>query len=254
MNFLLGGSTFIRNAIEFDYPVEATIRSLLHCCDRVVVLDCESNDGTTELLQRLKLESGDRLHLYPFPFTLPAEGHRWLLKAINHARIILMGMGCEWHLQLDGDEVVHEDDATKIRDACRAKRPQFLYRRNFWGSPDRQLADDKVCGTWVARLAQTTVPNVSDEPYPRHRTPLARLISHRDGIELFHYGFCRNREKFFRKAKLMERSYFGHSNPAWDTLAVEDQAGFMAMQPDTFEFNGSHPSFVREWLEKRGQP
>ena len=251
-NTTLGGSTFIRNAIELDYPVEACIRSLMGCCDKVVVLDCGSDDGTDGILRSLHEEYEGRMVIHPFPFTLPQHGHRWLLQAINHARITLMGMGLGWHLQLDADEVIHEDDCPLIHDAVRKNRPQFLYRRNFWGRPDVQLKDDVVCGTWVARLAQVTVPNVSDEPYPPNRQPLSRLISHRDGIQLFHYGFCRDRKKFFRKARLMEDSYFKNHNPAWDMLAYDNDAGFQALQEGkTMPFAGSHPMVIREWLQER---
>ena len=101
-------------------------------------------------------------------------------------------------------------------------------------------------------MAQVTVPNVSDEPYPKHKTPLARIISHKDGIELFHYGFCREREKFFRKAKLMERSYFGRTNPKWDTMDIGDDEGFAGMQEgQVMPYTGSHPSFIQGWLKER---
>ena len=59
MGKTLGGSLFVRNAIQYDYCVEEAIESLAACCDEVFVLDCQSDDGTTEKL-------GDWISSSPF--------------------------------------------------------------------------------------------------------------------------------------------------------------------------------------------
>ena len=44
------GFTFIRNAIKYDYPVEAAIRSILPLCDEMIVNVGNSEDATENLI------------------------------------------------------------------------------------------------------------------------------------------------------------------------------------------------------------
>lgn len=46
----LGGSIFVRNAIKYDYCIKESIACLAALCDEVFILDCQSDDGTTEML------------------------------------------------------------------------------------------------------------------------------------------------------------------------------------------------------------
>ncbi len=49
----VAGFTFIRNALTYDYPIEAAIRSILPVCDFVVVAVGKSEDATLELIQSI---------------------------------------------------------------------------------------------------------------------------------------------------------------------------------------------------------
>ena len=47
----LGGIQFIRNGLQYDYCFIEAIESLCQCCDKVVVVDAGSDDGTDEVLR-----------------------------------------------------------------------------------------------------------------------------------------------------------------------------------------------------------
>ncbi len=47
----ISGFTIVRNAIKLDFPVEASIRSILPVCDEVVVNVGRSEDETLELVR-----------------------------------------------------------------------------------------------------------------------------------------------------------------------------------------------------------
>ena len=49
----VSGFTFCRNAIKYDYPVEEVIRSILPWVNEFVVNVGDSDDGTTELVERI---------------------------------------------------------------------------------------------------------------------------------------------------------------------------------------------------------
>ena len=54
----VSGFTIVRNAIKLDFPVEASIRSLLPVCDEVVVNVGRSEDGTLELVRAIRRSAG----------------------------------------------------------------------------------------------------------------------------------------------------------------------------------------------------
>ena len=49
----VSGFTFIRNAVLLDYPIVASIQSILPLCDEVVVAVGKSEDQTLELIQHI---------------------------------------------------------------------------------------------------------------------------------------------------------------------------------------------------------
>ena len=46
----VSGFTFIRNAIQYDYPIVEAIQSILPICDEVVVAVGNSEDNTLDLV------------------------------------------------------------------------------------------------------------------------------------------------------------------------------------------------------------
>ena len=49
----VSGFTIVRNAVKYDYPVVASIQSLLPLCDEVIVLIGNSEDETEQLIQSI---------------------------------------------------------------------------------------------------------------------------------------------------------------------------------------------------------
>lgn len=51
----ISGFTFVYNALEGGYPIVEAIKAVEPYVDEVVVLDCQSNDGTREVLEGLSV-------------------------------------------------------------------------------------------------------------------------------------------------------------------------------------------------------
>ena len=49
----VSGFTFIRNGIDYDYPIVEAIQSILPICDEVVVAVGKSEDDTLSLIQSI---------------------------------------------------------------------------------------------------------------------------------------------------------------------------------------------------------
>jgi glycosyltransferase involved in cell wall biosynthesis len=112
----ISGYTTTRNCIEQDYPFEECIQSMLQLCDEVCVVDGESTDGTWEKLLELK-EKDNRIQV--------KQVHRnWdhpRFAVFDGAQKAVAKDMCtkEYCLQLDVDQVIHEDDIEKFTNLLR---------------------------------------------------------------------------------------------------------------------------------------
>src|SRR5919106_997125 len=108
----ISGFTIVRNALKLDFPVEASIRSILPICDEIVVNVGRSEDETLELVRSI----GD-----PKVRVLEAE---WDLSRRNtvlgHETLRAMrACAHPWGVYIQADEVLHERGAAALLEAIR---------------------------------------------------------------------------------------------------------------------------------------
>ncbi len=109
----VSGFTIVRNAIKLDFPVEASIRSILPICDEVVVNVGHSEDETLELVRSI----GDpkiRIVQTEWDMTqrnavLGLETQR-AMRACTHP----------WGVYIQADEVLHERGAEELAAAIQS--------------------------------------------------------------------------------------------------------------------------------------
>ena len=149
----LSGYTTVRNVESQGYPWRKSISSLLQFCDEVVVLDCGSDDGSFEMLKEWS-EKEERIKLHQKildtsdeRFAIKVDG---LMKA--HARSLCTS---DWCWQQDIDEVVHENDAPKIKSLA-ANLPKAIHLLalpviEYWGNKGKVRVD---VNPWKWRLSR----------------------------------------------------------------------------------------------------
>ncbi len=148
----ISGYTTTHNCLDQNYPFEASILSMIDFCDQVVVVDGGSTDGTWERLQKLT-EIHERLLIHQQPRdwnSVRFAVFDGLQKALGRA--LCTGEFC-W--QQDSDEVLHEDDYSKVREIVR-KIPKnmdlvALPVVEFWGGPEKVRID---VTPWKWRLSR----------------------------------------------------------------------------------------------------
>lgn len=110
----VSGFTFVRNAVQYDYPVVEAITSILPLCDEFVVAVGNSGDSTRELIQSIhspKVKIIDTV----WDDSLRQGGQTFALET-NKA---FQGISPEadWAFYIQADEVVHEKYHGAIREA-----------------------------------------------------------------------------------------------------------------------------------------
>jgi hypothetical protein len=241
----VSGFTIVRNAIKLDFPLEASVRSILPICDEVVVNVGRSEDDTLELVRSI----GDpRIRIIQTEWdmtrrntVLGLETHR-AMTACTHP----------WGVYIQADEVLHERGAAALSAAIRdvdgdPKVEGLLVRYlHFYGGFDTVATHRR----WYRREVRAVrlSPELDIRPYqgaqgfrvgPNHRKIRARLTS----AEMFHYGWARPAQA------LREKRDLGRTMYPWRNADVT--LPLLAWMPGLQRFEGAHPRTVKEWIEAR---
>ncbi len=119
----VSGFTFIRNAIQYDFPIVEAITSVLPIVDEFVVNVGRSEDDTLNLIQSI---GSDKIRIVESVWddSLRKDGRILGIQqdvALSHCT-------GDWALLVQGDEVLHEDDYPIIQEALRThhENPEVL--------------------------------------------------------------------------------------------------------------------------------
>lgn len=262
----LGGNVCIRNGLSLDYCFQQAIESLLPVCESVTVCDGQSDDGTQEVIREwMTREPKIKLCVYPWP-NPKADVNFWT-DWINFARGHIRE---DFEIQLDADEVLHESSYPLIQQFKNQTRPGqrvslWMRRYNFWQDAQHLIPTGVCCSDRVVRMAPQSTWLPSDGPDARGAEATAMAVD--SGCEIFHYGFLRKPDAFFRKAKALQSYFFGSYD---DRLAEAERELILAGEKSgdggnwmrdikgvewverLVPFKGTHPSVARQWLTERG--
>ncbi len=154
----ISGYTTVKDVIQQNYPWRACISSMLDFCDEVVVLDGGSTDGSYEELMSWA-EKEEKLKVHQFKRDWDHRRHAvfdGLQKGVARDFCTY-----EWCWQQDVDEVVHEDDAPKIKRLAKSlpKSVHILALPvvEYWGSKEKVRID---VNPWKWRLTRN-LPHIT---------------------------------------------------------------------------------------------
>lgn len=255
----LGGSLFVRNAVELDYCVAEAASSLAAICDDVVVLDCQSTDETLDVLYEARKE---------WPNLRVIEGGDWDC-APDYTRLSILAdvakshLRTDWHFCLQADEVLHEDDFPAIRAATsQGLWDSFMCRRiNFFGDTNHHVrfdirAGDKPVSDVIFRLAKIKYGSFMDGETLKVN-PATTSGEYLDKIRIFHYGFVRDEDRHVDKILSMQSWFWGPASRPDDRAikAKEEGRAFDWREYKSrdllCEFRGTHPRFAEKWVLAR---
>ena len=241
----VSGFTIVRNAIKLDFPVEASIRSILPICDEVVVNVGRSDDDTLDLVRSI---ADPKIRILETEWdmsggnsVLGRETHN-AMKACRHP----------WGVYIQADEVLHERGAELLADAIQRydgnPRVEGLLVRylHFYGGFDTIATHRR----WYRREVRAVrlAPELDIRPYqgaqgfrvgPGHRKIRAQLTD----AEMFHYGWARPTQA------LREKRDLGRTMYPWRDADVSRP--LLAWIPGIRPFTGSHPAVAHRWIEAR---
>ena len=243
MHISISGFTFIRNGVDLGFPFEASIRSLLPLVDEFIVA---VGKGSDETLSRIRAINNPKIRIIETVWN-----ERMADRGFVYAQQKMIAQySCtgDWAFYLEGDEVVHENELSKIRDSVNKhhSNPEvealvFDYY-HFYGSPHWI----SISPGWYrreCRLIRNTIRSYAPDgqywlvttKHKRGRNPRAALAN----AYIYHYGWIRRNEEMQKKLDQVSKY--------WATPAVKiDYSQFDGRALALF--GGEHPQAVKEWL------
>lgn len=206
----LSGYTTVYNCIDQKYPYLQCVKSMLEFCDEVIVVDGGSTDGTLEELLKLKsnkLVVQQKVRDLSDPEFALFDG---MQKA--YARQMCTSDFC---IQLDSDEIVHENDYQKYRNLIehfpKGTALVSLPVIEYWGGYDKVRLD---VTPWKWRVSKNS-PRIT-HGVPKHLQSMTEdghkcALGSTDGCDMIdqhtaepvkHIGFYSDRADSLRTAAL----------------------------------------------------
>lgn len=250
MSKLLGGSTFVWNAIKQDYCIIETLECLSTLCDEVAIC-YGGDDGTIELIE--KWAEGRKRILTKVITKEEWEEQKGREKLSYFSNLAIEMLHTEWNFYLQADEILHETSFPFIRQAIELPDPAFLVTRiNLWGSPNTMLnvvQERKPCSTEVIRLAKSECRCVGDA----ESLGLMKYCSDKflKEIKIFHVGFVRDPIKHLEKIRHIQDDVFLIDHDKRIDGMEKFDPWVMFSKEDVIPIPEELPIFIQDWAKQR---
>lgn len=99
------GFSFVKNAVNFDYPVVEAITSILPVCDKFIVAVGDCNDGTRALIESI---DSDKIEIVDTVWDPDLREKGRVLASETNKAFDAIPAEYDWCFYIQADEVVHE--------------------------------------------------------------------------------------------------------------------------------------------------
>ena len=251
----VSGFSIIRDAVRFDYPFLESIRSVLPLVDEFVIAVGDCEDGTCERLQQIDSPKL-RILRTVWDETL-RRGGQVMAQQTNLALKKCTG---DWCFYLQGDEVVHEEDHTRIHQAMqhhwqdhRVDGLTFRYH-HFYGSYG--LVNPTAYRRQVRIIRNHAgIHSVGDAC--GFAAGERKLRCRDTGAWIYHYGWVREPAVMGRKLAKFRGFYWDSirgNTPATALPQVETAARYEYETEVCVPFSGTHPAVMHDRIAAQDWP
>lgn len=242
--------TFIRNALKYDYPVIASINSILPIVDEFVVCVGNSDDGTEALIRNI---ASPKIKIVPSVWddSLREEGK--VLAVETNKALDATAADADWLFYLQADEVVHEQYLPVIKEAMLRYKDDkavegLLFRYvHFYGSY-YYVADGRKWYSHEIRVIRNNKKIRSYRDAQGFRLDDKKLNVKKIDAAIYHYGWVKNPVFMQKKRKENARFWINEQEEKeWMAKMEKEGEQFDYSQIDSLSlFEGSHPAVMKE--------
>lgn len=241
----VSGFSFVRNAVQYGYPVAAALRSIAPLVEELIVAVGDSDDGTRELIRGLGIPQ-----LRIIETVWDESLRRGGLILSQQTNVALAQCRHPWAFYIQADEAVHENDYDRIRAALErwqddpgvdALRFRFLHFEGTYAYVNyvRYRKQNRIIRT------NGRIVSVGDAA-GFGRLDGRKLRVRHTGARIYHYGWARAPEVLRRKTLAFQKLY--HDDGYVTRHYEEVPAEYLSDVDIAFRYRGTHPAVMRELI------
>jgi glycosyltransferase involved in cell wall biosynthesis len=246
----VSGFTFVRNASLYDYPLEASIESLLPLVDELVVAVGKSDDDTR---QRVVAIADKKIKIIDTIWDDSLRKGGKVLAAETNKAFDAISPQADWCIYLQADEVLHEQDYTTIRNAMQTNLQNkqvegllFSYH-HFYGNY-QYVGDSRRWYRHEIRIIRNDKQIRSYRDAQGFRKNDNKLKVKKIQANVYHYGWVKDPRK--QQAKQETFNLLWHDENWMEKhIAKADQYDYAVIDSLT-RFEGTHPKTIQSRIDK----
>ncbi|KAA9340435.1 glycosyltransferase family 2 protein [Larkinella humicola] len=247
----VSGFSFIRNALQYDYPIVEAIQSILPLCDEFVIAVGRSEDQTLRLIQSIQ---SDKIRIIETVWDDSLrEGGRVLAVETDKA-LAAIAPDADWAFYIQGDEVVHEKYLPAIREAMKTYKEDaqveglLLNYQHFYGSY-RYVGDSRRWYRREVRIIRNNGNVVAYRDAQGFRTRDNRKLNVKLlDATVYHYGWVKPPDRQADKLSNFGRYWHNDEHMAQSRKELK---GFDYRGVDSLAlFDGTHPAVMQARIER----
>ncbi|MCS7073756.1 MAG: glycosyltransferase family 2 protein [Bacteroidia bacterium] len=240
----VSGITFIRNAIQYDYPIREAIESILPVCDEFIVCLGNSDDETESLILSIPT---DKLRIIHSIWDDSLRQGGAVLAVETNKALDAVSNDSDWVFYIQGDEVFHEDGLEEIYQAMKRWKdvPEveglLVKYLHFYGSY-HYIGDSPRWYRNEIRVIRNDKSIRSWKDAQGFRKNGRKLTVKSTNTWMHHYGWVKN--PVYQKRK--EKNFHRYWHPdEWIKRNVKEEELFNYYQIDSLApFKGKHPKVM----------
>ena len=240
--------TFIKNGQILGYPFIESIKSVLPIVDEFVINVGDSEDDTLALIQNIEDEK-IRIIRSSWSDRMKDRGY------VYGQQKMIAQFNCtgDWLFYVEGDELYHEHDLKKIKNAMslhlndeniEALVFDFIHfygnTNSFLDSPGWYRSEARIIKSSIRSYAPDGLFWLVLDKNKKGRYPKAKKV----GVPCYHYGWVRSEQQMNLKSKKVQK-YWGKEHINIDYSQID----FSIIKL----FEGSHPSVMGNWISKTSE-
>jgi hypothetical protein len=249
----ISGVTIVKNAVDFDYPIVESIKSLLPIVDEMIVSIGDGHDTTEEVIRAINSSKIKIVHSI-WDKTLKTGGS---VLAVETNKVLQhVAKDSDWIFYLQADEVIHEQDYAAITAATQQykgdkKVEGFLFQyHHFYGSFDF-IGDSRRWYNYEIRIIRNNLPIQSYRDAQGFRIDNKKLKVKKIKAHIYHYGWVRTPLAQLKKLANFGL-YWGESEVR--PVADDELFDYINSADSLAAFKGTHPNVMAARIERNNWP
>ena len=246
------GFTFIRNAVNYDYPVVEAITSILPICDDFIVAVGKSDDDTLEVIKQIDKK---KIKIVETVWDESLRKGGYVLASETNKALRAIPEDTDWCFYIQGDEVVHEkyletikENMVEYKDLKKVDGLLFHYL-HFYGSFD--YVAESI--SWYRNEIRVIRNNKNFYSYRDaqgfRKGADEKLHVKQIDAYIYHYGWVRDPRSMQKKHKSFHKLWF---DDAWVDKNIAKAEEFDYSGIDALaHFEGSHPKVMEPRIKRK---